>query len=76
MHKNTLLNFTQIHLTICVTVTVERARNNKNLTRIVTSIVMTIAACVIIGVSLCNFAILRKKKLLEKILEGKTFNFR
>ncbi|XP_076959409.1 cysteine-rich receptor-like protein kinase 25 [Bidens hawaiensis] len=53
---------------------VVRARNNKNLTRIVTSTVMTIAACVIIVVSLCNFAILRKKKLLEKSLEGKTMD--
>ncbi|KAI7745036.1 hypothetical protein M8C21_000015 [Ambrosia artemisiifolia] len=44
---------------------------SNNLTRIVTSIVMTTAACLIIGVTIWNLAILRKKKLVEASLESK-----
>ncbi|KAM0035494.1 putative protein kinase RLK-Pelle-DLSV family [Helianthus debilis subsp. tardiflorus] len=43
----------------------------KNLTRIVSSIVITTAACAIIAVTICNLAIFRKKKLLQASLESK-----
>ncbi|KAM0021688.1 putative protein kinase RLK-Pelle-DLSV family [Helianthus debilis subsp. tardiflorus] len=43
----------------------------KNLTRIVSSIVITTAACAIIAVAICNLAIFRKKKLLQASLESK-----
>ncbi|XP_035839778.1 putative receptor-like protein kinase At4g00960 isoform X2 [Helianthus annuus] len=47
------------------------ARKDTSLTRIVTSMVMATSAFVMIVVSICIFAMLRKKKLLEKSIEMK-----
>ncbi|XP_076906805.1 cysteine-rich receptor-like protein kinase 25 [Bidens hawaiensis] len=47
------------------------ARSNTSVTRIVTSIVMTTAAFVMIVVSICIFIMLRRRKLLEESIESK-----
>ncbi|KAJ0693559.1 putative protein kinase RLK-Pelle-DLSV family [Helianthus annuus] len=47
------------------------ARKDTSLTLIVTSMVMATSAFVMIVVSICIFAMLRKKKLLEKSIENK-----